>query len=272
MDSPNPFSSRTSYLDLLTRQENSFFSQGVDLGSAEVPFSSPSPDAPVLEEQTPRERRGRRKWSPTEDNVLISAWLNTSKDAVVGNQQKAGTFWKRITVYYNSSPKVAGFAPRDQTILKQRWQKINDLVGKFVGAYEAAKTQTTSGQNENDTLKLAHQIFDNDHHSGFNLEHAWKELRNDQKWRASFNTKTGGSSKRRRGDGSSPIVLEDVDEGMARPMGVKVAKAKAKKGTRESDPISAEKYESMLADRKQDLAFREKLSKHAVLDSLLAKK
>ncbi|CAA7043690.1 unnamed protein product [Microthlaspi erraticum] len=193
-------------------------SQGIDLGSPEVPFYSHSPDAPVVEEETLKKRKVRRKWGPREDNVLISAWLNTSKDPIVGNQQKAGTFWKRIAVYFNSSPNVAELPPRDQTILKQRWQKINDLVSKFVGAYEAAKTQTTSGQNENDTLNLAHQIFHNDHHIAFTLEYAWKVLHNDQKWCASFNTKTGGSSKRRRGDGSSPIVLEDVDEAMAQPI------------------------------------------------------
>uniref|UniRef100_A0A1J3J4I8 Uncharacterized protein n=1 Tax=Noccaea caerulescens TaxID=107243 RepID=A0A1J3J4I8_NOCCA len=59
---------------------------------------------------------------------------------------------------------------------------------------------------------------------------------------------------------------------MARPIGVKAAKAKAKKGTRESEPISLEKYETMRSDRKEDLAVRERLSRHAILDSLLAKK
>jgi len=33
----------------------------------------------------------KRKWSPTEDVVLISAWLNTSKDLVVSNEEKTTT-------------------------------------------------------------------------------------------------------------------------------------------------------------------------------------
>ncbi|CAA7016652.1 unnamed protein product [Microthlaspi erraticum] len=271
MDSTNPFSYGTSYTDLLTSQASGF-SQGIDLGSAEDPFYSQSPHAPVVEEETDKERRVRRKWGSGEDSVLISAWLNTSKDPITGKQQKAGTFWKRITVFFNSSPNMAGLQPRDHTVLKQRWQKINGLVCKFVGAYEAAKSQKSNGQNENDTLKLAHQIFDNDHHSAFTLEYAWKLLRNDQKWCEMYNTKTGGSSKRLRGDVSSPVVLEDVNEAMARPMGVKASKAKAKKGTKGSETISVEQYESMSAERKQDLAMRQRLSKHAVLDSLLAKK
>ena len=46
---------------------------------------------------------------------------------------------------------------------KQRWHKINDLVCKFCGAYEAAGRERTSGQNENDILKQAHEIFFNNY-------------------------------------------------------------------------------------------------------------
>ena len=31
----------------------------------------------------------RRKWSAKEDKILIVAWLNTSKDPVASNEQKA---------------------------------------------------------------------------------------------------------------------------------------------------------------------------------------
>ena len=54
------------------------------------------------------DRKERRKWTLTEDVVLISAWLNTSKDPVVGNEQKAVAFWKRIAAYFAASPKLDG--------------------------------------------------------------------------------------------------------------------------------------------------------------------
>ena len=34
----------------------------------------------------------RRKWGPKEYLVLINAWLNTSKDPIVSNEQKAEAF------------------------------------------------------------------------------------------------------------------------------------------------------------------------------------
>uniref|UniRef100_A0A0D3D6B3 Myb-like domain-containing protein n=1 Tax=Brassica oleracea var. oleracea TaxID=109376 RepID=A0A0D3D6B3_BRAOL len=85
------------------------------------------------------ERIQRRKWTPIDDVVLISAWLNTSKDLVVGNEQRAGAFWKTIAAYFAASPKVAACEQREASHCKQRWQKINDLVNKFCGSYEAAK-------------------------------------------------------------------------------------------------------------------------------------
>ena len=60
--------------------------------------------------------------------------------------------------------------------------KINDLVSKFCGAYEAATRERSSDQNENDVLKLAHEILFNNHNKKFTLEHDWKDLCNDQKW------------------------------------------------------------------------------------------
>uniref|UniRef100_A0A0D3ACK3 Uncharacterized protein n=1 Tax=Brassica oleracea var. oleracea TaxID=109376 RepID=A0A0D3ACK3_BRAOL len=43
-----------------------------------------------MEAETPGERKERRSWTPVDDVALISAWLNTSKDPVVGNEQRAG--------------------------------------------------------------------------------------------------------------------------------------------------------------------------------------
>ena len=91
-----------------------------------------------VEAHTMDDRKERRKWTPAKDVVLISAWLNTSKDPVVGNEQKAIAFWKRIAAYFAASPKLACLQKRESAHCKQRWGKINEGVCKFVGCYEAA--------------------------------------------------------------------------------------------------------------------------------------
>ena len=110
---------------------------------------------------------------------------------------------------------------------KQRWHKINDLVCKFCGAYEAASREKTSGQNENDVLKLAHQIFYTNHKKKFLLEHAWKELRNDQKWCEALSAKNEGSSKKRKCEDGKDSSSSQAND-MKRPPGVKASKARGK--------------------------------------------
>uniref|UniRef100_A0A0D3A5T2 No apical meristem-associated C-terminal domain-containing protein n=1 Tax=Brassica oleracea var. oleracea TaxID=109376 RepID=A0A0D3A5T2_BRAOL len=138
--------SSSSFVNLLASQGS------VDLDSAETPlFSTQS-----LQESSVKERR---KWSVKEDLILIGVWLNTSKDSIVGNEQKGATFWKRIVEYYNSSPLLVGTVPRELGQCKEQ----------------------RSGQNDNDVMKAALDIFNSDQNIKFNLEHAWRELRHDVK-------------------------------------------------------------------------------------------
>uniref|UniRef100_A0A0D3ACC4 No apical meristem-associated C-terminal domain-containing protein n=1 Tax=Brassica oleracea var. oleracea TaxID=109376 RepID=A0A0D3ACC4_BRAOL len=181
------------FVNLLSSQ-CSQTTQTIDVGSSDVP-------KPVE----------RRKWTTQEDIVLISAWLNTSKDPIVSNQQKLGSFWKRIEDYFNSSAQLTGFAPREGSQCKERGGRVNEQVCKFVGSYEAALKEQASGQNENDVMKSAHDIFFNDYQAKFTLEHAWRELRFDQKWRSTSCAKDGAKEKQKEAAESVP----DSDE--ARP-------------------------------------------------------
>ncbi|XP_013617813.1 PREDICTED: glutathione S-transferase T3-like [Brassica oleracea var. oleracea] len=182
------------------------------------------------------------------------SWLNTSKDPVVGNEQRSGAFWSRIAAYFEESRESqgtdAGCEQRELTHCKQRWHKINDLVSKFCGAYEAATRGKSSGQNENDVLKLAHQIFYNNHQKRFMLDHAWKELRNDQKWCAIATAKRPSSKKRKCDDGGDSSASQATEN--KRPAGVKAAKASSKK-------------------KVQDLLMKERLPKMSLPDSLIGK-
>lgn len=267
-------------------EDNSYLNMSELLRSQQAPsFGFQSSGIPLfpteahevinLEEEAPPERKERRAWTPPDDIILISSWLNTSKDSVVGNEQKSVAFWSRIAAYYEASIKVAGGEPREASQCKQRWHKINDLVCKFSGAYEAATREKTSGQNENDVLKLAHTIFSTNHKKKFTLEYAWKELRNDQKWCDLSTAKKGGCSKRRKfEDGShsasSHAIGTDADEDdqvTTRPPGVKASKARGKKTMVQEK----EEFERMWTIKKLDLEQKERLSKMKLLESLIAK-
>uniref|UniRef100_A0A0D3EBJ9 Uncharacterized protein n=1 Tax=Brassica oleracea var. oleracea TaxID=109376 RepID=A0A0D3EBJ9_BRAOL len=197
--------------------------------------------------EIPVERKERRTWTPIDDQVLISSWLNTSKDPVVGNEQRSGAFWQRIAAYFAASPKIA-FSERREA---------------------AASRERTSGQNDNDVLKLAHEIFFNNHKKKFTLEHAWKELRNDQKWCDLSTVKTESGCKRRKLDDSAQSATSHASESMTdRPPGVKSAKANGKKRNAEE---RLSEFSGMWSIRKENMAIKERLSKMKLLDRLLAK-
>lgn len=99
MDSRNSYSESSSYVGLLNSQNFLYesFPSTINIGASEIlRFSSQQTDAPTLREDTLVDCMERRKWTLADDDVLISGWLNTSKDAVVGNEQKPETFWKRV--------------------------------------------------------------------------------------------------------------------------------------------------------------------------------
>ncbi|XP_013624013.1 PREDICTED: glutathione S-transferase T3-like [Brassica oleracea var. oleracea] len=201
------------------------------------------------------ERRERRKWTPSDDVLLIILWLNTSKDPVVA--------------YYAASPKAASSEEREPGHCKQRWHWINDLVCKFCGSYEAATREKTSGCNENDVLKRAHEIFYNNYKKKFTLEHAWKELRNDQKWSDLSTAKNEGNSKKRKANDGADSSSSQATE-PKRPAGVKAANASGKKTMVEEKALNV--LETMWSIKQQDHSGKERLKKMSILDSLIAKK
>uniref|UniRef100_A0A0D3D5Z8 Myb-like domain-containing protein n=1 Tax=Brassica oleracea var. oleracea TaxID=109376 RepID=A0A0D3D5Z8_BRAOL len=273
MDSTNPYTRPSNFTDLLNSQQDSglpvpssyeSFSHGGVLSSQIPMFSSQPSETASFCEDSPTEKKERKKWSVSDDLVLISAWLNTSNDPVVSNE-------KRIANYFAASPQVARGEEREPIQCKQRWQKVNDLVCKFCGAYAAATRQKTSGQSESDVVKLAHQIFYNDHKMKFNLHHAWEELKM---------TRNGGK-RRRCEDGAqsacSEATTNRADHPTARPPGVKASKGACGKRPM-VDQQGVTQFQNMvsikekdMAIKEKDMALKERLSKMGLLGNLISK-
>ncbi|XP_013617236.1 PREDICTED: glutathione S-transferase T2-like [Brassica oleracea var. oleracea] len=105
-------------------------------------------------------------------------------------------------------------------------------------------------------MKAALDYYFKDQGHKFSMEHAWRELRRDQKWCSAC--KDGGKDKRKH-------VLEvDIDEEEGRPVGVKAAKATSKK--------NKSGKEEKLSRLQAIMEIKQKLSNQKLLDRLLAKK
>lgn len=264
---PHPFP--TSFTSLLGSQQESNIP-----GSPSTPIHLGSQPVHLVEETSPETVRGPRiRWSVGEDLILISAWLNTSKDPIVGNEQRAGCFWKRIAAYF-SACEGGNINHRGPTHCKQRWRKINESVNKFVGCYTLASGRRKSGQSEDDVLKMAHDLYTSEGKGKFMLDHCWRELRNDQKWCTAQGLTDKDSSKRSRADGdaSSTSAGDTVN---ARPKGVKAAKRAAKgRGKKKAvvdEEVACVELDKLAAMRERDLEGKDRLANKKVLDTLLRK-
>ncbi|KAG2295547.1 hypothetical protein Bca52824_042216 [Brassica carinata] len=279
MDSNNNPSQSQSYFSLLNFPYDKF-SPSVNFSSSQTqtPFLSPQPSSqpsqpPSQAEETPEERRERRIWSTQDDLVLISGWLNTSKDSIVGNDQRGGCFWKRIADYYASSTHVLdGAEPRNHEHCRQRWQKISREVSRFCGTYVDAKGEKASGMNDLDILQNAHQIFTLLYKKKFGLEYAWNVLRFEQKWcdHTPMNpTPKTTSSNKRKADDAAPSTESVVGENESRPPGIKAMKRLRNKGKDKDAPAS--NISQIWEIKQKDLDVKKELQKMSLLDTLIAR-
>ena len=97
--------------------------------------SIPTVLAPVQNEVVPRLRKSQRtkNFSVEEDKLIVSAWLNMSKDAITGNEQQSGAFWQRILQYLELHG--GNHEERSQSSIKSCWTDINAKCSKFVSFY-----------------------------------------------------------------------------------------------------------------------------------------
>jgi hypothetical protein len=110
---------------------------------AELPMANEMNSQPI--------KRGRSKnFSEEEDLMLVSAYLNVSKDPIMGRDKKEGTFWERIWKYFNKNRTFE--SDRNWSSLKHRWLAIQKEVNIFQGYYDAIERKNQSGKTSDDKV------------------------------------------------------------------------------------------------------------------------
>ncbi|XP_073139006.1 glutathione S-transferase T3-like [Henckelia pumila] len=116
-----------------------------------------------------------------EDIILVSGWLSTSLDAIVGNDKKSTTFWSRVHQYYHECKKP-NFQERTVHSLTNRWSIIQRSVNKFCACLAQMESLHQSGHNENDNIRLAKTSYKENESHEFIFDHCWEILRFQPKW------------------------------------------------------------------------------------------
>jgi hypothetical protein len=102
-------------------------------------------------EFTTKKTQQKGNFGVEEDNVLVSAWLTTSMDAIHGIDQKASKFWMRVHAEYDEHKKP-NFCERSVNSLMNWWSTIQVAINKFCGCLAQIEARHPSGVTKQDKV------------------------------------------------------------------------------------------------------------------------
>ncbi|PRQ20791.1 putative glutathione transferase [Rosa chinensis] len=196
------------------------------------------------EPKTTKKAKRAKNFSIQEDNLLVSAWLNTTLDPAIGNDQKGAAYWKRIWDYFYAEKNFELECDRNQGSLMHRWSGIQLDVNKFCGYIAEIERTRASGTTEQDRIVEAKQKFRRERGYNFTYEHCWHVLKFHPKWNLELSRKKPKKTHATVPTTSSPITPSaspdtiDLADGnvegnespcLERPIGKKAAKTLARK-------------------------------------------
>ncbi|XP_039776058.1 glutathione S-transferase T3-like isoform X2 [Panicum virgatum] len=171
------------------------------------------------------------KFFPTWKPVLksmASAWLNTSKDPIHGNEKKSGSFWSQITKEFNQNKQREYH--RDTNSLKIHWTRLSKMINEFNGYWISVCKMNKSGYSDDQLMDEAQKRYEKKNEKHFTLIHWWKILKDEPKWC----TFVAQSEKDKSKKSSQAIDGDDIAE--QRPIGRESAKQE-RRGKRKVDQV-----------------------------------
>ena len=105
-----------------------------------------------LNVHTIKKSQRSKNLSLDEDYLLVSAWLNTSKDLITGVEQQTKHLWAWVHACFIENE--GNLNNHSQISISSRWQEINREVDKFVGFVTQIENRQQSGITEESRVIL----------------------------------------------------------------------------------------------------------------------
>ncbi|KAG6730142.1 hypothetical protein I3842_01G065200 [Carya illinoinensis] len=130
-------------------------------------------------EMITKKRHWGGKFSVEEDNLLVSAWLNTSLHTVT--EEKHKSYWERIWEFFLKH-KAQAISERSPSSLMNRWTIIKNGIDNFCDCLAQIESMHQSDMTEHDKILQAKAKYQQLHETSFSFEHCWTSLRHQGKW------------------------------------------------------------------------------------------
>ncbi|XP_042031077.1 glutathione S-transferase T3-like [Salvia splendens] len=108
--------------------------------------------------------------------ALFDAWISTSNDLILWNQQNRKVFWDKVIVVYNAN-KPRGAFRRNLKMLRTHFERADRDVKRFCGIYKREAEQYQSGASGSDILRAVLRIFKSDTGKDFIFPDVWEVVK-----------------------------------------------------------------------------------------------
>ncbi|WVZ91726.1 hypothetical protein U9M48_037859 [Paspalum notatum var. saurae] len=210
------------------------------------PRSSKAKGKKICEDTSQGFSHRTSNYTVEEDLCLISAFLNVSRDPIVGSNQSHDAYWDRITQYYQEHKTVTSH--RNKKSLNQRWLTMSAAVSRFCGIKAQQDRLNESGKTEADRIVKSIAIFDTKNPKGkWSYTHCWEALRKTKKWE---DYKIERGTQKLKG-----LKLKTAEEGEAepsdipRPMGRDAAKKQRSASPSDHESQCIEVLQNIMSQR-----------------------
>ncbi|XP_022029539.1 glutathione S-transferase T3-like [Helianthus annuus] len=244
------------------------------------PESVPETQAEPTFSKGVRSRRRRKKgetethtpkkvelWTPKEEFALAQAWLDVSKDEIVGNDQDVKVFWRRIREKFFAAMDRGEYYTADS--FSGKWTAMWTKISNFNNIHNILVNnhRKRSGSSNVDVITQAHNDYRLHHGHSFTMLNSWELLRKSPKWHLvppfdptshrSKQSKSTSTTEPSEFDARTTINLnEDFDEfeqpqELPRPKGRDKSKAAAQardtsSSTASDDPSRLDEFDNRL--------------------------
>ena len=107
---------------------------------------SDSPPSPQVENASSTKGKWSFNFSVEEDQLLVSAWLNTSVDGIHSNEQTQNTFHQKVWEYFTQYNTFGTTCTAISLIC--RWGTLSEKTNKFSGCMAKVNAHHQSGITE----------------------------------------------------------------------------------------------------------------------------
>ncbi|XP_022013832.1 glutathione S-transferase T3-like [Helianthus annuus] len=103
-------------------------------------------------------KQQQRPWSKIKEETLAKAYIRSSRNPILGNNQLTDGFWQEILDIFHAMMEQGEYRTVDS--IGSKWRKMNTVIQRFCGFYNKTLTNKPSGWNNENAFNEALRLYE----------------------------------------------------------------------------------------------------------------